>query len=520
MGGWSSKAGADQTGNRLGDVTMDTPEKEKFLDTVRGLRKEAEQKLTGNRHYLAIQKLDEIAESVESRAMSSEEMGAISGVLRGEHEAAIEAASEVEPEVDQAAAPEVDPTPAEEGVSEEAPAVEAVDVALAGAGAGVVAAGVIAASDEAEAVTDSILVEEIVADDLSSPSEEIIEAEVAVDEPISEPTGEVNILPNWWKKQDNVGVEPQVIEEVAAEVVVPPALEEVAEPDTDGGLDFASIAAGTVAVAVAGAAVSQLATSGDETKEVETPDVADVPDVPEVELDMPEVELETPEVDMPSIDIPVSEAVVGEIELEKTPVVLEEPEIAPEIQDSALVPEIEIQTSETADLSVEDLGLGVPTGDVMETAIADPAPVELEVAEEISVPDIEISDPEPIAPVEEEVVEVVSDEVDQGTSAIAVAAGAAAVAAAVAAAGSSDETSEQVVEVAEPEPAVEPETPEKLSLPDNAPEATVVEEVTAPIEPKGKLLDGTTIAHHPSYGGSRGGVMKRFFNSLRGKDYI
>ena len=63
---------------------MDTPEKDNFLDTIRELRKEADEKLTGNRHYLAIQKLDEIAEAVQQRDMSSAELGAVSEVLRGD----------------------------------------------------------------------------------------------------------------------------------------------------------------------------------------------------------------------------------------------------------------------------------------------------------------------------------------------------------------------------------------------------------------------------------------------------
>ena len=60
---------------------MDTPEKEKLLETVRALRKEATEKLSGHRHDQAITRLDEILEVVEKQDMSTAEISAVSNVL-------------------------------------------------------------------------------------------------------------------------------------------------------------------------------------------------------------------------------------------------------------------------------------------------------------------------------------------------------------------------------------------------------------------------------------------------------
>jgi hypothetical protein len=53
------------------------------------------------------------------------------------------------------------------------------------------------------------------------------------------------------------------------------------------------------------------------------------------------------------------------------------------------------------------------------------------------------------------------------------------------------------------------EVPDKLSFPTEDP---------APADQK--VLKGDDLDYHPTYGGKRGGILRRFFNSLRGKDYI
>ena len=52
------------------------------------------------------------------------------------------------------------------------------------------------------------------------------------------------------------------------------------------------------------------------------------------------------------------------------------------------------------------------------------------------------------------------------------------------------------------------------------PTETVAEETAAAQPTQTKVLKGEDIKFHPDYGGERGGFIKRFFNAMRGKDYI
>ncbi len=546
---------------------MDTPEKQKFLETVRGLRKEAEEKLTGNRHYLAIQKLDEIAEAVENRAMSPEEMGAIRGVLSGETEAA-----------DTIEAGDV-PQEAQDSGNEAAQPAQTADVTVAAAAVAAVGVAAVSATETLSApepapsdaevqseppsqddLVEAVSGEELVVEELTSDTGEAIEAEVAVADPVELPASEVNILPNWWRNQaasDPVAAEPQVIEEVAAEVEQIPvapevgadALEEViveqVEPgagqlsetpetgaDDQGGVDLSTLGAGAVAVAAAGVAATKLVADRGESEDVQ---IIEEP-APEPALEMEPVSQPGPEpepqpepepaseaepapevsnIELPPVETPPVAPVVDEIFVEERPaepepaVVLEESVVGDENIPPALEgasPEVEIP-----EVSARSLGLEIPTGDVLETPIVEPiaeeAPSETPVE---ASPEVDTA-PEPAEPASEE----------GNIQAAAIAAGAAAAAVATAATvAATDETQK--------EPAA-PEAPEKLSFPDTPPAAdaepvadqqagdtaTGTGETPAPT-----VLDGETLRRHPAYGGERGGLVRRFVNTLRGKDYI
>ena len=74
-----------------------------------------------------------------------------------------------------------------------------------------------------------------------------------------------------------------------------------------------------------------------------------------------------------------------------------------------------------------------------------------------------------------------------------------------------EETSSEIVEA-----------PEKLSfpsVPDLSEQVEIQPELAAAVPPAA-ILNGDNIERHPTYGGNRGGILKRFVNSLRGKDYI
>ena len=418
---------------------MDTPEKENFLETIRDLRKEAEEKLTGNRHYLAIQKLDEIAEAVEQRTLSSEELGAVSEVLRGEH-GELPAAEEVVPE-----------TATTQTADLVAPAAAAL-------------AATTAASVSEDLDSDEPILEGPVADlDAGALDEE-------------------NALPNWWKDGEE-GANP-----AESELSVEPVVETVDE----SSLDLASMAAGSaVAGAAAAAVVDQFSP---EAPEVEG--IAEVSEIPEavepveiaavaeeIELvEVPEVELETVNAELPVINV---EAVEPDLEM---PVI--EVEAAPELEENVqlVAPEMDIATGDV----IEEPAVGFATDEI--------------VVEEAHVPDIVLATPaEPDASAQ--IADLLSDADTQ-----AIAAGAAAAAIGVAGITMIDEPEVEVVEHVDIEQAAPQETPEKLSFPDVPLQAEAVSEA--------KILTGDNIERHPTYGGNRGGILKRFANSLRGKDYI
>ena len=417
---------------------METPEKDNFLETIRELRKEADEKLTGNRHYLAIQKLDEIAEAVQQRDMSSEELGAVSNVLRGD---AGEAADWVEEE----------PVSADESVDLTAPAV-----------------GVAAAAVAVDAAAND---EPVV--------EEVLEQKTAE-------SGEEQDLPNWWKDKEggDAPTEPDISQSDAE-----PEIEMVTESVEESSLDLTSVAAGVAVSGVAAAGIADQLSS-------ETVEIGEIAE--EIELiEVPEVEIDTPDVELPAINI---EAIEPEVEIgEVMPEV--EPEVElPEIETIAepeIVPEIEIaEVVETPEVAALPEIAVEPAGLVVEQVALD----------EVVMPNIEMAE----IPVENDSAQIADLLFDvDGETQAAVAAGAAAVAIGVAGVALQDEPAQAVA-------------PEKLSFP-SVPETSEYVEIAPEVAsavPAAKILNGDNIGQHPTYGGNRGGILKRFANSLRGKDYI
>ncbi len=449
---------------------MDTPEKDNFLETIRELKKEADEKLTGNRHYLAIQRLDEIAEAVQQRDMSSAELGAVSEVLRGDiNEAPVSVTHEPDADGD-----------------------EKIDLVAPALGvAGIAAVGVVAdAVIPEEPVTDALDPQNITPDDNQT-------------------------LPNWWKDKDGGGADG---ESMAAQADIEPEIEIVPESVSESvpqsnmenveesGLDLTSVAAGAAVSGVAAAMVTDQLSS--DTVEI----------VEEIELiDIPEVEIEADDGDLSAIDIEAIEPEidlpdVGEIEipeevLEVAPVI-EVPEIEPEVEIVEVPESIEIEA--IPEIELEPVELLVE--EVPEMAPAEIAMPEVEIA---AIPAV------PVPDASAQIANLLSD-VNVDTQAV-VAAGAAA--AAIGAAGivmKEEPTEPEAVEhLTKPSEEVV-EAPEKLSFPSvpNTNEQVEVEAELVTALPAAAILNGDNISRHPTYGGSRGGILKRFVNSLRGKDYI
>ncbi len=452
---------------------MDTPDKDNFLETIRELRKEADEKLTGNRHYLAIQKLDEIAEAVQQRDMSSAELGAVSEVLRGD---ASEAPVTVTHEPVGGGGEKIDLV---------APAVGVAGVAAAGVVAGTVISE--------EPVTEAPDPQKITPDDNQT-------------------------LPNWWRDKDGGGADgeleaaqpdPEPVIETVAESVPESAPESIMENVEESGLDFTNVVAGAAVSGVAAAVVADQLSS-DSVEIVE-----------EIELiDVPEVEIEAVDGNLSAIDIEAIEAEidlpdVGEVELPEVPE--EVLEVAPAIE----VPEIE------QEVEIAEVPEPIEIEAIPEIA---PEPVELlveevpePVPEEIAMPEVEIAaiPAVPVPDASAQIADLLSD-VDVDTQAV-VAAGAAA--AAIGAAGivmEEEPTEPEAVEQLTKPSGEVVEAPENLSFPSvpNTSEQVEVQPELVTAVPAAAILNGDNISRHPTYGGSRGGILKRFVNSLRGKDYI
>ncbi len=492
---------------------MDTPEKSNFLETIRELRREADEKLMGNRHYLAIQKLDEIAEAVQQREMSSEELGAVSEVLRGD-------VGEASLNIEQPLEPQSSPV---------------VDIAAAGA-------GVAAATMAAGAVGS--LSEPPVADE---PVAQVVE-QAAPD------TGKEQVLPNWWKEKGGEealadldasppAIEPEPVIAPESAIEPEPVIEIIAdnieETSQEGSFDPTSVAAGAaVAGVAAGLVASQLS-----SETVETAGIAE-----EIELiEVPEVEIEAADVELPVINIETIEAqsvlpevapeIMPEIELPDIAAIAA-PQIEPEVEIAVPqieLPDVEVIAAPQIEPDVELAGVpeavevvALPEVVLPEVALPEVAPPEPHglvvenVAREIVIPEVALADiPDMPAPeASAQIADLLSD-VDVDTSA-AVAAGAAIATVGAAVAMRDEPAAPEEVELVEAQAAKVPVTPEELSFP-GVPETSVQEvappEVAAAL-PAAKILNGDNIARHPDYGGSRGGIMKRFVNALRGKDYI
>jgi hypothetical protein len=539
---------------------MDTPEKKNFLGSVRELRTEAEDKLKENRYYLAIQKLDEITEAVEKSNMSPEEIETVSHILRGESEAMSASDDTIKgfniPEVSVENADVDAASASEQQVPQGSGDVEVITADEAAAPA---AASDTSQVDQAETSEGQSTSSEYILPNWWKTDRQAITiasaAPAVVEEKVVEETATTisneNILPNWWRTDRQSEVSPTT---VAEEKVVEEAGMKVADGEQDSSVATASaavaaVAAGTMATNLMPETV-EIAEAREEVQITETPDAGietGGQELSEVSLDSVEMEIDAIEkaaLDIPEVKIPEVEAPV--VETEEEPTASDTVEIIPDVAEVDTVPEIEIEADETPEIDLEALGLEVSKEDVVEAAVVQDMLVVDEVAASEAVTketDMSVAagvaagvavaaavsgadSDEAAAPevVVEEVAasEVVVEETDM--SAAVIAAGAAAAVAAVTVSGTdSDEmaTVEEVVVEESPEPTPEPaevqQTPEKPA----ASSAPVEEKIAdAPPPPAGKILGGDDLKRHPSYGGNRGGFLKRFVNSLKGKDYI
>ncbi len=491
---------------------MDTPEKMKILETVRELKREAEEKLTGNRHYLAIQKLDEIAEAIEKRNLSEQDLGTIGGVLDGNKATEGKAVQE--------------PVPAQEtGPDETSQTNETVipEVTLAGT-----AAAGLAAASQTEVVSTPTATAEVVSDQAVEQSE--------ISRVPADTTGN-DILPNWWKTDrqaassvdapvENAGqgevaasqetgaetpetaetaVEEEHILRVSEAATAPVSqakAQQETPPETEADqpatVDLSTIAAGAAAV-TAGVAATGIAAgqSEDEVVEVTKAPSAEAVATGEELSAVPEAgKIELIEEPAEIVEVVETQTIVRE------EVVLVEPD-APDPQ--AVVEETVVEetvvTPEISPAAVEEVAPQAVTEEVVPPVIVEEDVVVETVSEEL-------------APVEE-AAPVENDQPDGSMQVAAVAAGAAAATVAVAS-SVSDAALDQVPETAAPQPVVDaPGAPEKLSFPE-----VPAEEAAPATEPKARILDASDINSHPDYSGNRGGFIKRFFNALKGKDYI
>ena len=409
---------------------MDTPDKEKLLETVRALRQEASEKLVGNRHDLAIQKLDDIIAVVEKQDMSPEEITAVSSVLDGNIEAAPSSES-VEAVVEN---------------SQEVPAQESDNIIFEEGPA------------EAVSLPEIAATEQVVVDG----NENIVD--------LASPEIEVQAVPEI----------PVELAQVSDEVMLESAPEVIFEEPSGSSL-------GTIAAVGAGAlAAGALAKNLVGEAMIGNASEVELIDVPEGNIVPPDVGLaaiETPEVAMPGLDVVPHAPPVELVELTDVPDVLDVlgdeglPVAAPELEFAQEAVIIETDPLDVLELDTEPFVPDVPTEEVWQEG-------------EVVVPEIEVAAgvPEmvgaavPVVDASPQISDILPD-IDPAKAAL-VAAGAAATAAAVSAEQSNTEIAA-------------------------APEVT-----------DSRGLAGSNIQQHPSYGGERGNWFVRFFNTLRGKDYL
>ena len=399
---------------------MDTPEKEKLLETVRALRQEASEKLTGNRHDLAIQKLDDIITVVEKQDMSPAEITAVSSVLVGNIEAA-PSAEQVDAVVENA---------------QEVPAQEGDNIVFEEGRAEAVSLPEIAATEQV--VVDGN--ENIVGLGTAEIETSII-PEIPIDlEPVSE----------------------EVIFESAPEVMLE-------EPSRSGFVTVAAVGAGALA---AGALAKNLV--GEAMETVNEVELIDVPEGNFVAPDAGLTALEIPEITAPGLDVVAGVPPVELVEVTDVHEIAGQPVAVPELEIELEPVIIEADPLDVLELDAEPVYLDIPAEEVLqEIEIATPDLGEIETT--AGVPAI-ADGIVPVADAGSQISDILPD-IDPAKAAL-VAAGAAATVAAVSV-GRSDA------------------------------------EVEAP-----RVLTGSTIKHHASYGGGRGNWFVRFFNTLRGKDYI
>ncbi len=443
---------------------MDTPEKETLLETVRALRKEATEKLTGDRHDQAIQRLDEILEVVEKQDMSPAEISAVSNVLVGSIDTA-PSAEPVDALVEHAA--EVPDEASGDIVFEKNEDVPAPDVDIAG-------------RETVLSDTDEVLV------DLGTPEVDVAVADVP--EVSAEPLAKVD---------------EQVVE------IVPEIADK--EPSETGLGTIAALGAGALAAgALATNLVGDKNEAASEGGAVESPEViAETPAIEIPEVEAPEMvlpEVAAPEVEVPEVALPevVAEAappaelveITDVLDVDAAAIAAPELDVASEVPAATEVGAIEIETLDLAEaLQVEQVPeVELPAEEsLQEVEIAAPVLPQVDLVD-VAVPAIPEIEPVEIAAAPEVVpVAVVEDspqmpelipDIDLSKAAVVAAGAAVATVAGVSAA--------QNTENVEAAPAI-----------------------AAP-----KVHTGSSLKHHPSYGGGRGNWFVRFINTLRGKDYI
>ena len=404
---------------------METPEKEKLLETVRALRKEATEKLTGNRHDQAIQRLDDILEVVEKQDMSSAEISAVSNVLVGKV----------------GDAPSAEPVEALVEMVSEAPDKGSADIVFEEGQVGAVSVPEVAVGESVVLDGDEVIV------DQGTPEIDV----VAVPE---------------------VAAESATASEVPETVVEEPSGTDMGTVAALGAVGAGALVAGAIAKNLVGetaetAPEAELADGGAEvplvdlaeaqTTEVATPEVVEEAAALPAELvEVTDVlEVEAPGVAVPDLEVAPEVAAIKIESLEPVEVLDMEQVSEADLPAEGSLQEVEIAASASALPEVESVI-------VVEPEIA-------EIAEHI--PDVEASP---------QITDIAPD-IDPAKAAI-VAAGAAATVAAV---------SGGVVGVG------------------------AVSGEAAP-----RVLTGSSLKRHPSYGGGRGNWFVRFINTLRGKDYI
>ncbi len=374
---------------------METPEKEKLLETVRALRKEATEKLTGSRHDQAVQRLDDILEVVEKQDMSPAEISAVSNVLVGKVEDT----------------PSAEPVEALVEVVSEAPAQGSDDIVFEEGEGGSASVPEVAAGETVLSEGNEVIVDQ------------------------GAPEIDVAALPE-------VVVEPVVVsDELVQEVAEEPVIEE--EPS---GTDMGTVAAVGAGAIVAGAIAKNLvAEAAEAVPEVELIDLVELHEgaveAPAIEI----AEVTVPEVAAPEIvsGLEVEAAappvelveITDVLEVEASGVAVPGLELAPEvgaIEIESLDPVEVLEMEQASKVDLAALEVDIPAEDnLQEVEIAVPAVPEIEMVEVVAVPEITEA-PAHIPVVEVEASPPITDivpDIDPAKVAIAAAAAAVTVAA-------------------------------------------------------------------------------------------